>query len=295
MAVKKHQATGRREGILLTLLAAALWGLTPVATKMALEGFSPESLGFVRLALAAVLFRLLSGKEGQWFAADIWIWLAGAGLGVDFLLYNYGMQHTAADAAGLVINVELISTIALAVWLLKERLNPRRVLGSAVTLGGVLIVTLDGFKISDLTAGGRTLGNGLIMAAAVAWSLFAVAQRRTTFGRNLFQRLTPIFSVAAVITAPAVLQRQSWMITGGLRPLVMFIVLTVFGTTVVYWVYARAQQLIDISILAILLCTIPIFTLLFSYTFLREPFTAHLLIGGAIIIFGMTIATERPA
>src|SRR5215467_4722304 len=113
------------KGILLTLTAAALWGFTPVATKAALEGFTPEFLGFVRLAVAALLFRLLGRSGARWFVADVWIWLAGAGLGADFLLYNYGVQRTAANVTGLVINIELLTTIAFAVWILGEQLNGR--------------------------------------------------------------------------------------------------------------------------------------------------------------------------
>ena len=77
------------------------------------------------------------------------------------------------------------------------------------------------------------------------------------------------------------------------RPIVMFIVLTIFGTSVVYWVYARAQQLIDVSVLSMLLCTMPVFTILFAYLFLHEGLTPRLLTGGAIIITGIAmIGTE---
>src|SRR4029077_2306222 len=140
-----------RQGVFLALIAAGLWGLTPVATKVALEGFSPEFLAFVRLVAAAVLFRALAGSGARWVVADLWIWVAGAGLGADFILYNYGVGRTAANVAGLVINIELLSTIAFAVWILGERLNMRRIFGGAITVAGVLIVTLDGMNVSDVT------------------------------------------------------------------------------------------------------------------------------------------------
>jgi O-acetylserine/cysteine efflux transporter len=290
--VHKHWS---RKGLLLGFLAAALWGLTPVATKIALRGFSPELLGFLRLAIAAVLFRIFSGNSARWFVADVWIWLAGAGLGADFLLYNYGLQRTTANVAGLVINVEMISTIAFAVWILGERLGARRVLGSAMTLGGVLLVTVDGMSLSDLVNGRRAIGNILVMSAGIAWSLYAVAQRRTVVGHNLYQRLTPIFSVAALVSAPAMFHEGAWTATGGAGPVLMFIVLTLFGTSIVYWIYARAQQLIDVSILAIVLCTIPIFTVLFAWLLLGEGLTTVLLVGGGIVTAGIAvIATERP-
>ncbi len=282
------------EGIILALLAAAVWGFTPVATKVALEGFTPEFLSFVRLAIAAVIFRVLAGGNARWFVADRWIWLAGAGLGADFILYNYGMQRTSANVAGLVINIEVLSTIAFAVWILGERLNVRRVVGGVITVGGVLIISFDGLSLSDVTRSDRVLGNLLVMLAGISWSLFAVAQRRTKSGRTLFERLVPIFSIAAVLSAPTMLRGGAWTVRVGIWPIVMFSVLTVFGTGVVYWIYARAQELVDVSVLSILLCTIPIFAVAFAYAFLHEPVTFQLVAGGAIILGGIVlIATEQ--
>jgi drug/metabolite transporter (DMT)-like permease len=284
----------QREGILLALIAAALWGFTPVATKAALEGFTPQFLSFVRLAAAAVLFRTLAGTHVRVFTADPWIWLAGAGLGADFLLYNYGVQRTAANVAGLVINVELLTTIAFAVWILGERLNSRRVVGGAVTLAGVLVVGVDGLSLSDLTRNDRLFGNVLVMLAGISWSLFAVAQRRTAIQGGLFHRLTPIFSVAAVMTAPAMLQRSAWRTHLSVWPVVMFILLAVFGTGVVYWLYARAQLFVEVSLLAIVLCTIPVFGVAFAYIFLHEPVTRQLILGGVVILAGiLLIATGK--
>jgi O-acetylserine/cysteine efflux transporter len=281
------------QGILLALIAAALWGLTPVATKTALNGFSPEFLTFARLLMAAFLFRIFAGSGARWFIADRWIWLAGAGLGADFVLYNYGMERTAANVAGLVVNVELLSTIAFAVAILGERLNVRRIVGGLITLSGVMVVTVDSVSLSDITRSDRFVGNVLVMLAGISWSLFAVAQRRTRFGRNLFERLTPIFSVAAMITAPVMLRRGAWVITPAVAPVLMFIVLTVLGTGVVYWIYARAQDVLDVSVLSILLCAIPIFSVFFAYVLLNEPVTLSLVAGGSIIVTGIIlIATE---
>lgn len=281
-------------GLLLTLLAAALWGLAPVATKVALEGFSPECIGCVRLAVAALLFRVLAGPGARWFVADFWIWLAGAALGADFIFYNYGLQRTSASVAGLVINVEMVSTITFAVWFLGERITSHRVVGSIVTLGGVLVVTLDAPKLAALTSSERMIGNLLVMAAGVSWSLFAVAQRRALRERNLFQRLTPIFSVAALTTMPPLLHRAAWQMNGGMVPAVMLVILIVLGTSLVYWVYAWAQELIDVSVLAVLLCSIPVFAVLFAYGFLGEPLTRRLVLGGLLVIAGIVVIAAEP-
>lgn len=278
-----------RQGVFLAILAAALWGLTPVVTKGALRGFSPEFLTFVRLAFAAVVFRILSGGSARWFVADIWIWLAGAGLAADFILYNYGVQRTAANVAGLVINIELLSTIAFAMWILGERLTGRRVTGGAITAVGVLIVCFDGLHIDDVTRSDRIFGNLLVMLAGISWSLYAVAQRRASLKGGLYHLLTPIFAVAAVMTAPAMLRSGAWTVKPELGPVVMFLILAIFGTGVVYWVYAKAQELVDVSVLSILLCTIPVFAVAFAYILLREPMNSQLFTGGAVILAGIAL------
>ncbi len=75
-------------GLFLALLAAGLWGLAPVATKAALQGFSPEFISVFRLGVAAALFRVLGGARTPWLAADVWVWIGGIALGTDFILYN---------------------------------------------------------------------------------------------------------------------------------------------------------------------------------------------------------------
>jgi len=280
-------------GLTLTVAAAALWGLAPVATKAALAGFSPELIGLLRLAVSAVLFRLLGGGGGPLLVADAWLWLGGVALGVDFILYNYGLQWTSAGVSGLVVNVEVVSTIALAVWWLGEQLGPRRVVGCGVTLLGVALVNLDAVHLQDLAIGGHALGNIMVMLAGISWSVFAVAQRRSHDNGNLFHRLATIFAVAALTVAPTLLHRGAWMAAGGTVPLVMLVVLTVLCTGLVYFLYARAQELLDVSVLAVLLCSIPVFAVAFAYVLLGEPLTWSLVFGGVVVVAGIVVIASE--
>ena len=281
-------------GVLLATLAAALWGLAPVALKMSFAGYSPEIISPIRLVGAAALFHALSGPGGRWLPRDRWSWIGGVGLGIDYILYNYGVRRTTAGAAGLVINVEVVATIALAIWLLGERLTARRVIGSLVTLAGVVYVATEGVSFRDLVAGEHVVGNLLVMLAGVSWSIFAVAQRKVAHAENLFRLLAPIFSVAALTTLPMLLLPGALSGPGGALPTIMLGVLILLCTAAVYLIYARAQQLVDVSVLAIVLAAIPVFAVLFAWLLLEEPLTRRVLLGGAVILAGvLSIATER--
>ncbi len=283
-------------GIALALLAASLWGLAPVATKGALAGYSPEFIGVVRLTVASFLLRRLGRSSGPWLPRDRWSWAAGIALGVDFILYNYGLRFTSAGVSGLVINIEVVSTIALAVWLLGEQLTGRRILGSVVTLAGVLYVSSASVRFDELAGRAYLLGNALVMLAGVSWSVFAVAQRRAPRQPNLFRKLAPIFAAAALTTAPPLLLPGAWHNPGGAGPTAMLVTLIVLCTVTVYLVYARCQELVDVSALAVVIGTIPIFALVLAWLILGEPITHRLLLGGTVILTGvLVISTERPA
>src|SRR5262245_54138851 len=169
----------RAQGVLLVLLASALWGLAPVAGQRALGGgISPELLGVTRLATAALLFAWVGGRGTAWLPRDGWTAVAGLALGLDFVLYNYGLRWTSAAAAGLVVNVSVASTTLLAMWLLGERPSRRRLVGGTITLAGVLFVASENVQAGDLLGSTTFLGNLLVIAGTVCWSLYAVAQRR---------------------------------------------------------------------------------------------------------------------
>jgi len=281
-------------GLLLALAASALWGLTPIATKVTLAGYSPEMVGVVRLAVATVAFRLLGGRDARLLSLEPWTVVAGLALGADFILYNHGVRHTTAGLAALIVNVEVVSTAVLARWLLGERLTARRVIGAAVTTAGVAVVATEGVALGDLLAREHVAGNGLVMAAGVAWSLFAVAQRRAPRAGNLFRLMAPIFGVAAVTTAPMLLADGAWRNPGGADATGMFVVLLVLCTIAVYWLYGRSQELVDVGVLAIVLASIPVFAVALAWLLLGEAISLGTLAGGAVIFAGvLVIATER--
>jgi drug/metabolite transporter (DMT)-like permease len=282
------------EGFALALLAAALWGFTPVGTKATLEGYSPEVVSVARLGVSVWLFRRLGGPGTSLLPRDPWSWVAGLALGVDFVLYNYGLRLTRASLAGLVVNVEVVSGIVLARVLLGESLTARRLAGGAVTLAGATIVTVQGVSLGDVLAPAARLGNAVVMLAALAWSLYAVAQRKAPPAASPFRLMTPIFVVALVTTLPLLLRPSAWHDTCGTYPTAMLAVLTLACTAGVYLVYARSQECLDLAVLSIVLAVIPVFAVGFAWLLLGEPVTPRVLGGGALVLAGVLLVATEP-
>jgi drug/metabolite transporter (DMT)-like permease len=287
-------ARGRRtEGLILAFVAAALWGLTPVATKGALAGWSPELLSVLRLGVSTLALRALGGAGTPWLPTDPWAWLAGFMLGADFVLYNYGIRHTTAAVAGLIINVEVGSGIVFSRWLLDERLGSRRLLGAGLTLAGVAWVGTEGVGGEDILARERLFGNALVMLAALCWSVFAVAQRLSARRGGIANLVAPIFGAATLTSLPGLLTPGAWSTPAGIAPTLHLLVLILACTLGVYLIYARTQELLELTVLTTVLASIPIFTVGFAWYIAGEPVSPRLLTGGLAIAAGIAITARE--
>lgn len=281
-------------GVALALVAAALWGLTPITIKGTLAGYSPEVVSVVRLVIATATFRVLGGRNARLLSTEPWTVLAGVALGADFVIYNYGVRHTTAGLAALVVNVEVVATVLLARWILGEPLTARRVVGSAITMAGVAVVAGAGVAARDLVADERLLGNATVMLAGLTWSVYAVAQRRAPRAGNLFELTAPIFGIAALTTAPMLLAPDAWRNPGGSYATLMFVVLIALCTIAVYGVYGRSQELADVGALAIVLASIPVFAVALAWLLLGEAISLRTFAGGGVIFAGvLVIAAAR--
>jgi drug/metabolite transporter (DMT)-like permease len=280
-------------GFVLGTCAAACWGFGPVATKAALGGYSPEVVGVVRLAGAALCFRALAGPGGRWWPDEPWLVLAGVALGIDFVLFTYGVHLTSAASAGLLVNFGQVANIVLARLVLGEDLTARRLVGAALTFAGVILVaTATGG--SDSAGSGSLTGNVLIMVAGVTWATYAVAQRRAARRSNVSQLLSPIFVVATLVSALALVLPGAWHDPGGARPTAMLLAAVAVSTVAPYLLYSHGQELLDVVVLTIVLASTPVFAVALSWLILGDVITWQMVAGGVVILAGiMVVALER--
>jgi drug/metabolite transporter (DMT)-like permease len=141
---------------------------------------------------------------------------------------------------------------------------------------------------------GRLGGNVLVMLASVAWSIYAVAQRRAPRAGNVFQLLAPIFVVAALVSMLALLAPGAGRNSLGREPVVMLVILVGACTIAPYLFYGHGQEILDVIVLTIVLASAPVFAVAFSWLILGEPICWRVVAGGTVILAGILIvAVER--
>jgi drug/metabolite transporter (DMT)-like permease len=159
-------------GIPAALAAALLFGVATPVAKLLLGPLDPWMLAGVLylgsgIGLAAVHFtRIERGaritrREAPWLVGAI----AAGGL-IAPLLLMWGLAHTRASAASLLLNSEAVFTALIAWFVFRENFDRRIAVGMLLIVLGAAVLSWPGTR--DGTA---TLPALAIVAACVAWAL----------------------------------------------------------------------------------------------------------------------------
>jgi O-acetylserine/cysteine efflux transporter len=180
--------------VALALAIVAIWGTNFVVIKVGLRDFPPFTFATLRFVLCAIpLVFVLRRPQVPWR----WLVLFGVFLGPgQFGLLFYAMHGDISPGlASLLIQLQVFFTIALSMWLFRERLSAASSLGillgaaglatvalhldATVTLRGVLLLVAAAFcwACANIVVkkAAQSAGHSVDMLAFVVWSsLFAV-------------------------------------------------------------------------------------------------------------------------
>jgi O-acetylserine/cysteine efflux transporter len=155
----------------LAVLIAFVWGVNFVVIHLGLEHFPPllfSALRFFFVAIPAVFF--VGRPRVPWY----WVLAIGGSLGVlSFGLLFVGIdQGMPAGLSSLVLQTQVIFTVAFAALALGERPPRTQLVGGAIALAGLAVIATD-------RAGSAPIGPFLlVIAAAAAWGISNVCTRQ---------------------------------------------------------------------------------------------------------------------
>ena len=209
--------------------------------------------------------------------------------------WTVGLQTTNASNASVYVATGPITILLLAVVILGERLNARKLAGSVIAVAGVLVVmgpeTLRGFELR-----GNLVGDLLVLASIVMWGCF------TVFGKKLTDELG-----ALIVTAAVTLIGAAWMAPVGWLEMrrTGFALASVTPTAwasvgylgvacnfLAVLLYFSALQRTESQKVGVYLYAIPPMTAVAAAVVLAEPITLGLVLGTVLVIAGVAL-TER--
>ena len=273
-------------------LAAAgtvlLWASAFPAITVAVRGLGPAGLAVARLAvasavlaLAAPLMRVRRPKLGDLPL----IALCGlAGMTGYQLLLNAGERVVPAGTASLLVATAPVYASLLAVAFLGERSNRRRWAGSAVALAGTALIAVShglGFGVSAL----------IVLAAAVLQGVFHTAQKPLLARYTGFEVTAYAMWAGTVFILPwtGSLLRALPHAGGAAIGSAVFLGVAPSAAGFVLWAYAMARM--DVGRVTVSLYLVPAAAIGISVVWLGQLPGPAELIGGAIALAGVVLAS----
>jgi drug/metabolite transporter (DMT)-like permease len=279
------------------LVLAALWGASYLFIKVAVDEIAPAPLMAARTLLAAAV--LLAYVAWRFGGSDALAQLRGAWrhclvLGVlnaalPFWLIAWGEQHIDSGLAAVVqSSVPIFNALLVLRFLPDERLNRTRALGLAIGIVGVAVVT-----------GIHPEGGGLAVAGALA----VVASSLAYAGAGVYGQIAVSGTAGPVLAAGS-------MLVGGLvlTPVGLFqlpsempsleatgslLALALGGTALAQLILFRMLALHGSSRLSLVTYLMPGFALVYGAVFLDERIGLSILLGLALILGGVAIASGK--
>ena len=222
--------------VFIAVLVAVIWGLAFVASRIALDEFSPELMTTLRFAIAAVPCLFVRKPDVSWpllFAISFSLFLG------QFLAQAFAIAHGApVGLSSVIVQSQALFTIAFAALLFRELPTRMQSAGIAVaTIGLLMICGTVGYDFS-------VAAFAVLMISPVSFAIGNLALRRARHARmfDLFAWLclaaaVPLFALTLVTNGP----RPTWHALGhmSLTGLVCMIFLGGISTSIAYWLWGR--------------------------------------------------------
>jgi drug/metabolite transporter (DMT)-like permease len=213
------------------------------------------------------------------------------GVTIFFAGSNLGLVYSSAADAALIQGAIPAVTTVLAVAVLRERVDRWRVGGIAVSLLGVGLIVLTGSPTAS--APNPLLGNLLTFVAVFSWAIYTmlgkslggVSELVVTAYSVLFGTILLVpFAAYELRDQPTlVVAPTSWLV-------VLFLGAGASGVAFLLWNYAL--RVLDASLAASYINLIPLIGVATAAVFLGESLSPSQLLGGALILAGIWLATR---
>ena len=279
---------------LFLALANLFWAGNYVFGEMVTREISPISLTFFRWAFAVLPLLALAWLVERPNWRDAWrewkLHLLQSVLGLTgytLLLYSALGLTGAVNAA--VISAINPATIALAAAIfLHERLNRVQAIGIAVAFVGVTIV-LTGGDLGQLVEQGFGVGDLLVIASVLAWTVYSLISRRLVTPPITATAVQAVFAVVTMLPLIAVTGVSLPSSAGGALGLAYIVV---FPSMAGYALWNIGAARVGPSRAGIFLNLLPVFTVVIALA-LGATLELPAVIGGAIVIAGVYLTLHQ--
>jgi drug/metabolite transporter (DMT)-like permease len=275
--------------LLALVVVTAVWGITFVQVKDAVELYPLFAFLAVRFAIAALTLAVPAARRVRTLTRTG----AGAGallgllLATGYALQTAGLERTTVSSTGFITGLYVVLTPLIAVVLLRSSIGGAAWAGVALSVVGLAM-------LSGIHAGSVT-GDLLVLGGAAVYSLQIVLMERFAprFDALAFTLVEMAAAFAGLLVVALVLGDlgvpHGWTVWGAL------LVTGVFASALAFLVQTWAQRRTSATRTALAFTLEPAWAALFGYTLAGDRLGALGWAGCAVIMAGIVLAEPSAA
>ena len=272
------------------LTVAATWGSSFPLTKSLLERMTPLNFLAVRFTIAGTLmmvvfFRFVRALSRRSLGHGV---ILGVTYGIAQIVQTTGLSHTSASVSGFVTGMYVVLTPICAAVLLRTSIGRRVWAGALLATIGLAILALSGFHIG--------FGEAITLASAVIYALHIIGLGSWSTGRTAIGLAAVQIACVGLVSliGATIADPGGLTLPGDTFDWVALLYMAVVSGALAMIVQTWAQAHLAPSRAAIIMSTEPGWAAVFSITFLDEPLTWRIAVGGGLMLAAMVIVETGP-
>jgi O-acetylserine/cysteine efflux transporter len=226
----------RPADVCIAVLVAVIWGLAFVASRLALDEFSPALMTALRFAIAAVPCLFVRKPDVSWpllIAISLTLFLG------QFLAQAYGIAHgVPVGLSSVIVQSQALFTIGFAVIVFGERPTPMQTIGIAISVLGLLMIC--GTVGYDFSVGAFAI----LLISPISFAIGNLLLRRAQ-GAPMFDLFAWLCLTSAIplfgLTLATDGAEPTWHAVAhmSLTGLICMLSLGALSTSIAYWLWGR--------------------------------------------------------
>lgn len=281
-------AIAKRRAELALAGVTAIWGVTFVVVKRALDDVTPVVFLSLRFTLATIalgiLFRRHRPTAAGWAAGG----LAGGLLYLSYVLQTVGLRFTTAPKSAFLTGLAVPAVPFITALVYRSKPRGADIAGALLATAGLGLMSLPGDRLE------ANVGDLLTLGCAITFAAHIVTVGHFS-ARVSFESLAWLqMAVAASLSLSTFWWVENPLVNWSFGLCVAVIVTGLFATALAFTVQAWAQQYTTAARAAIIFSLEPVVAWIVSYALTGETLSARGASGALLILAGILLVELKP-
>ncbi|MEH7125116.1 DMT family transporter [Bacillus sp. JJ1773] len=211
--------------------------------------------------------------------------IAGVFLAFHFILWFESLNYTSVASSTVLVTLQPLFAFVGTYFFFKEKFSLKAIISSVIAVLGSVVISWGDFKISGSALFGDILA--LIACALITANLL--------FGQDVRKRLSLVtytfivYSISTITLFFYVIIKQEPLLPYPTSDWVYFILLALFPTLMGHTIFNWSLKWLSTSTISMAILFEPVGAALLAYYLLQESVSWSQIIGGCIIIIGVSL------